>query len=431
MNIAFYTLGCKVNQFETQALELLLTRYGHTVTSDFDSADLIVINTCTVTAVSDAKSRKTIRHMAKLYPKAKIAVGGCLSQLAPESVSDIPGVALVSGSSDRAEFAEAIDALSRVNEIDFTLDEPLKRRGFELLPAGGLSGHTRALLKIEDGCTNFCSYCIIPYARGPVRSMEREAAVSESIALAEKGYREIVITGIEISSYGRDLTPKASLAEVVSDICSACPDTRIRLGSIEPRTITEEFCKKLRGFKNLCPHFHLSLQSGCDETLARMKRKYDSARFYESVSLLREHFPSCAITTDLIVGFPGETEEEFEKTLAFIEKCAFASMHIFPYSKRAGTPAASMENQLTRSEKAVRAKRALAVSERLRENHLSSLIGKPVSVLFEEEKNGLWSGHAMDYTRVFAKSSEDLHNRVLSVMPQEKYSDGIFGQIMI
>lgn len=430
MNIAFYTLGCKVNQFETQALELLLSERGHSIADNFGAADVIIVNTCTVTSVSDQKSRRIIRHFVKEYPNAKIAVCGCLSQVNPESIQAIDGVSIIAGTSDRAAFVDKIEEIKAANENSFTADNPLSRREFEYLPAGGLHGHTRAMLKIEDGCSNFCTYCIIPYSRGPVRSMPLETALSECRKISEQGYKEVVVTGIEISSYGRDLKPKSDLTEIVSSLCGSFPDVRFRLGSIEPRTITEEFCIKLKSFTNLCPHFHLSMQSGCDETLLRMHRKYDTARFYESVALLREHFPNCAITTDMIVGFPGETDAEFDKTLEFVKKCAFSSMHIFPYSKRAGTPAAKMENQITKAEKTVRARRAARLAGSLEAAYLERQTGLSDRVLFEEEADGFWSGHAMNYTRIYVKSTDNLKNKVLCVKIISRFRDGLLGEIL-
>ncbi len=430
MKFAFHTLGCKVNQFETQSLQLILSKKGHSVVDDFGVADVIVVNTCSVTSTSDRKSRRIIRHFAKTYPNAKIAVCGCLSQLSPDNISKFDGVSLVSGTSDKKAFAEALHRLSEGEKTELAIDKPLSRREFELLPAGGIFGHTRALLKIEDGCTNFCTYCIIPYTRGPVRSMPIETAVSECNKLLSEGYKEIVITGIEISSYGRDLSPKSSLSEIISVLCEKFPAIRFRLGSIEPRIITKEFCVKLSSFTNLCPHFHLSMQSGCDETLSRMHRKYDTARFYESVSLLRVHFPDCAITTDMIVGFPGEDEEEFSKTLSFIEKCKFASMHIFPYSRRAGTPADKMENQLTQSEKASRASIAAEVANRMKQEYLDSRIGKTETVLFEETNDGYWSGHAKNSVMVYVNTELDLSNTVCDVLIKETFKDGLLGEII-
>ncbi len=281
---------------------------------------------------------------------------------------------------------------------------------FEALPAGGLEGRTRAMLKVEDGCVNFCTYCIIPYARGPVRSLPMAEAEAEAKRLAEEGYREIVLTGIEISSWGQDLRDGTGLIDLVEAVCAAAPGARVRLGSLEPRTITGEFCRRAARLPNLCPHFHLSMQSGCDATLKRMNRKYDTARYYESVRLLRESFARPAITTDLIVGFPGETEEEFTDTLAFVERCAFSSMHIFPYSRRPGTPAAGMSGQIPRAEQEARAGRAGLLAARLEGEYLAGWVGATLPVLFEEETDGCWRGHAPNYVEVRAPAAENLHN---------------------
>ena len=430
MNFAFHTLGCKVNQFETQSLQLMLSEHGHTVVDDFSSADVIVINTCSVTSTSDQKSRRIIRHFSKTYPTAKLAVCGCMTQLAPDSVCEIDGVSLVAGTADKKEFLSSLLKLANEETIPFEIDNALKRREFELLPAGSLLGHTRALLKIEDGCSNFCTYCIIPYTRGPVRSMPLETAISECERLASEGYKEIVVTGIEISSYGKDLSPKLTLCDIIFSLCDKFPDVRFRLGSLEPRIITEDFCVKLSHFTNLCPHFHLSMQSGCDETLRRMHRKYDTALFYASVSLLKKYFPDCAITTDMIVGFPGETEEEFISSLSFVEKCAFSAMHIFPYSRRAGTLADKMPDQITRKEKTERASRASEIAEKMKNDYLSSRIGKTESVLFEEKSMDLWVGHAKNFVKVYVKSDSDLKNSERNVSVVSKIHDGLLGELI-
>ncbi|MBR6258601.1 MAG: MiaB/RimO family radical SAM methylthiotransferase, partial [Oscillospiraceae bacterium] len=340
MKVFIHTLGCKVNQYETGAMETLLRRRGHEITDAPDSCDAVIINTCAVTAESERKSRQAVRRLAaEAGEGAVVAVCGCCSQVSPESMKKI-GADLIGGSGDREKFISELEKVCACKTKAFLIDDALKRREFENLPSGNEAGRTRAMLKIEDGCSNFCSYCVIPYARGPVRSMPAEIVSAEAKSLQERGFREIVITGIEIASYGRDLPGKPTLIDAVEAASAAAGNTRIRLGSLEPRIITEELCARLSALPNLCPHFHLSLQSGCDTVLERMRRKYDTARFYESVTLLRRYFPGCAIAADLICGFPGETEEEFSETLAFIEKCSFASMHVFPYSVRPGTRAA-------------------------------------------------------------------------------------------
>ena len=429
MKIAIYTLGCKVNQYETQALERELLRRGHELTDFSSPADVYVVNTCTVTAVSDKKSRNLIRRARKMAPHAVIGVCGCYAQTDPEAVSKL-AVDVVSGTAGRMAFLDLLEQAAQERGAQLvSVDDAMKRRVFEPLEAGGLEGRTRALLKVEDGCVNFCSYCIIPYARGPIRSLPLDQAVEQAKALAAQGYREIVLTGIEISSWGVEQRNGQSLIDLMEAICAAVPELRIRLGSLEPRTITEEFCRRASALPNLCPHFHLSLQSGCDATLKRMNRKYDTARYFQSVSLLSEWFSRPAVTTDLIVGFPQEDEAEFSATLEFIQKCAFSSMHIFPYSRRPGTPAAAMAGQLSNDEKESRAHRAAQVAEQMEQAYLSGLVGQVLPVLFEEEKDGLWRGHAPNYVAVHA-SGEDLHNVLRDVRITGVSGSALLGQLV-
>ena len=356
-----------------------------------------------------------IRRARKAAPDAVIAVCGCYPQTHPEDVEQL-GVDLISGTGDRTGFVDLLEREWRERQPITALDDAFQRRAFESLPAGGLEGRTRAMLKIQDGCVNFCSYCIIPYARGRIRSLPLDGCVRQAVELEREGYREIVLTGIEISSWGQDLEGKPELISAIEAICQALsPDTRVRLGSLEPRTITPDFCRRAAALPNLCPHFHLSMQSGCDAVLARMNRKYDSARYYESVKLLREAYDRPGITTDLIVGFPGETEEEFQETLAFIQKCAFSAMHIFPYSKRPGTPAAKMPGQVPRAVKEERARRAAGIARAMQEAYLDSFVGETVPVLFEEEREGLWRGHTTRYCEVTAPSAQPLHNQLRPV----------------
>ena len=415
MKIAFYTLGCKVNQYETQALEQLVTQRGHSLVPFEEAADAYVINTCTVTAVSDKKSRQVIRRARKAAPDAVIAVCGCYPQTHPDDVEKL-GVDLIAGTGDRTGFVDLLEREWSDRQPITALDDAFQRRTFEPLPAGGLEGRTRAMLKMEDGCVNFCSYCIIPYARGRVRSLPLADCVRQARELEAAGYREIVLTGIEISSWGQDLEGKPELIEAIEAICQGLsPDTRVRLGSLEPRTITPDFCRRAAALPNLCPHFHLSMQSGCDTVLARMNRKYDSNRYYESVKFLHEVYDRPAITTDLIVGFPGETEEEFQQTLDFIQKCAFSAMHIFPYSKRPGTPAAKLPGQVLNAVKEERAHRAAQIARTMQDTYLDSWVGETVPVLFEEERDGLWRGHTTRYCEVTVQSAQPLHNQLRQV----------------
>ena len=414
MKVAFYTLGCKVNQYETQALEQMLRERGHELVPFEQPADTYVINTCTVTAVSDKKSRQVIRRVRKDNPDAVVAVCGCYPQTHPEDMNGL-SVDLVSGTGDRTGFVELLEQTWQQRQPITALDDAMKRRVFESLPAGGLEGRTRAMLKVEDGCVNFCTYCIIPYARGPVRSQPLNEAVEQARQLADMGYRELIVTGIEISSWGKEFKDGSSLIDLLEGVCAAVPQCRVRLGSLEPRTITRDFCIRAAKLPNLCPHFHLSMQSGCDSVLKRMNRKYDTARYLESVQLLREYFDKPGITTDLIVGFPGETEEEFVQTLDFIRTCAFTAMHIFPYSKRPDTPAAAMPGQILNGEKEIRARRAGEIAKKMEEDYLDTFVGETQEVLFEEVKQGHWRGYTTRYVEVTVESTEDLHNQLRMV----------------
>ena len=429
MKYAFYTLGCKVNQYETQAMQQLLLQRGDTL-GDFDGiCDCYVINTCTVTAMSDKKSRNAIRRVRRRNPEAVIGVCGCYAQTAPEELRGMDVDVLI-GTDGRVEFLDRLAQAARDRQHwEHVEDAGLPRR-FEQLPAGGLAERTRALLKVEDGCNNFCTYCIIPYARGRVRSLPLESAVQEARKLAAEGYREIVVNGIEISSWGWEWHDGSCLRQLLTALCAAVPEVRIRLGSLEPRTIDEEFCRALSGFQNLCPQFHLSLQSGSDPVLKRMNRKYDTARYYESVRLLNEYFPGCAVTTDLIVGFPGESEASFEESLAFIHKCALTKVHIFPYSRREGTPADKMPDQVPKAVKEARAARAAAVAAELEDAFHSALIGTVQEVLFEQPEDGLYAGHAPNYAKVYVRSDEALRNRTCRVRITEPCREGVLGELV-
>lgn len=413
MKYIIYTLGCKVNQYETQAIEALLVSRGHKPCTEGEIADAVIVNTCAVTAEAGRKSRQAIHRLREENPGAVAAVLGCYSQLSPDAVQKL-GADIVYGTADRLKLIDAVEKAVATGEGEKALDKPFERRIFEELPAGAVSGHTRALLKIQDGCVNFCSYCIIPYTRGRVRSLPMEAAVRQAAELDKKGYRELVITGIEIASYGVDLPGKPDLADVVCAIADAAPHMRLRLGSIEPSVITEDFCKKIAACGSVCRHFHLSLQSGCDATLKTMNRKYDTARFYEAMQLLRRYFPDCGMTCDVIVGFPGESEEHQLETLDFLKKAQFSDAHIFPYSRRPGTPADKMDGQIDRATKAKRSKQARAVVAETRSAFLESMIGKTLPVLFETQEGECWQGHSDNYLEVRAEG-ENLRGTVHNV----------------
>ena len=427
MKFAFYTLGCKTNQYETQAMEHLLLEKGHEIGSFEAACDGYVINTCSVTAVADKKNRAVIRRCRRDNPQAVIAVCGCYSQHDPEAVRAL-GIDVIGGSGQRQAFVEMLLDAAGEKRHEEQLDNALGRREFECLPAGGLEERTRAMLKVQDGCVNFCTYCIIPYTRGPIRSAPLEVAVAQAKELAVRGYREIVLTGIEIAGWGQDQPGKPELALLVEEICKAVPDLRIRLGSLEPRVVTEDFCRRLSVFPNLCPQFHLSMQSGSDTVLSRMKRKYDTARYYQSVELLRKFFPECAVTTDMIVAFPGETEEEFAESLAFIRKCAFADMHIFPYSRRPGTPADKMPGQHNNATKEARSRAAIALAEEMSRAYREGFVGRTLEVLFEEREGEFYTGHAPNYIKVYARG-ENLHNEIRTVTVLEVYRDGVLAEL--
>ncbi len=429
MKIAIYTLGCKVNQYETQAMERLLRARGHEIVDFSAAADAYVVNSCSVTAVSDQKSRQALHKIRRERPGAALALCGCYAQTHPEDMEGLD-VDLVAGTGDRMGFIALLEKAAEERARVTAIDRAFDRREFEVLPAGGLEERTRAMLKVEDGCVNFCSYCIIPYARGPVRSLPPEQAAEQAAALAAAGYREIVLTGIEISSWGADLKNGLRLTDLIETVCAAAPGVRIRLGSLEPRTVTEDFCRRCAALPNLCPQFHLSLQSGCDETLRRMNRKYGAARYLQSVELLNRYFGRPALTTDLIAGFPEETEEEFAKTLDFIRKCGFARMHIFPYSVRPGTPAAKMA-QVPKAVKAERARRASAAAEEMRASYLRGCVGETYSVLFEQPKGGRFSGHAPNYMEVLAGTAEAaLHNQLRNVRITGTDGEILTGEIL-
>ena len=425
MKFAFYTLGCKTNQYETQAMERLLLEKGHQIGHFEEVCDGYVINTCSVTAVADKKNRAVIRRCRRDNPQAVIAVCGCYSQHDPEAVRAL-GIDVIGGSGQRQAFVEMLLEAAGEKRHEEQVDNALRRRAFEVLPAGGLEERTRAMLKVQDGCVNFCSYCIIPYTRGPIRSAPVDVAVRQAQELARRGYREIVVTGIEIAGWGADLPGKPEVTALIEAVCAAVPALRVRLGSLEPRIVTEDFCRRLSRLPNLCPQFHLSMQSGCDTVLQRMRRKYDTGRYYESVCLLRTWFPGCAVTTDMIVAFPGETEEEFARSLAFIRKCGFAEMHIFPYSRRPGTSADKMPGQHGNAVKEARSRAAIAVAEEMSRAYREALVGSVQSVLFESVEDGLFTGHAPNYVKVYA-AGENLHNQVRRVRITGLYRDGLVG----
>ena len=428
MKYIITTLGCKVNQYETQAVETLLMEHGHEHAAPGESADAVIVNTCAVTAESGRKSRQAIRRLRDENPGAVLAVCGCYSQLEPDEAESL-GARVIFGASDRVKLVEAVERAVAEGEGCRNIDEPFKRRAMEHLPAGAVSGRTRAMLRIQDGCVNFCTYCIIPYTRGRLCSLPVEDAARETARLDEEGFRELVLTGIEVASYGVDLPGRPGLADVICACAEAAPDMRIRLSSLEPTVITEEFCRRLAGTKKLCRHFHLSLQSGCDKTLRAMNRKYDTAQFYHATELLREYFPGCALTCDLITGFPGETEEDHAATLEFIRRCAFSDMHIFPYSRRPGTPADKMPGQCQRAVKERRAHEAKLIAQEMKRAFLDVSVGAVLPVLFETRDGECFTGHSDTYVLVRAEG-EDLRGMTLDVRITARDGDELVGELV-
>lgn len=421
-SVAFCTLGCKVNQYETQALTELFIKKGYDVLSFDKFSDVYVINTCTVTNMSDRKSRQMIRRAKHLNPDAIIAVVGCYSQVSPDEVEKIEGVNIVLGTNKKEELISLVDDALKNKKID-KVGDILRYKTYDELEINEYSEKTRAFVKIEDGCNEFCTYCIIPFARGPVRSRKLENIIKEVQSLVRNGFSEIVLTGIHLASYGKDLE-NTGLYDVIEKVSKIDGIKRIRLGSLEPRILTEDFIKKISKIESMCNHFHISLQSGCDETLKRMRRKYTCDEYKESVKLLRKYFDNPAIATDIMVGFPGETEEEFKKSIDFMKEISFADAHVFSYSNRKGTKADSMENQVSPDVKEIRHKKMESVVNECRDNYLNKLIGKEVEVLFEQEvENGIWEGTTTNYVKVRVKSDKDI-SKIYKIIKITKLGDG-------
>ena len=427
MRVAIYTLGCKVNQYETQAMEQELQRRGHTLV-DFESpADAYIINTCSVTAVSDKKSRQMIRRAKSRNPQAVVAACGCYVQTHTPEAQEL-GIDLIGGTGDRMEFLTLLEQAAEDHRSRVAGGEAPRRPPFAGLPPRGLAGPARGTVKGGGGRGHIFPHRLTPPSPGAGRVPPPAARERQTEQLRREGYREVVFTGIEISSWGQDLKDGRSLIDLLEAVSQAAGEMRLRLGSLEPRTVTEDFCRRAARLPNLCPQFHLSMQSGCDATLRRMNRRYDTARFLRSVTLLRQYFLRPAITTDLICGFPGETEEEFSQTLAFLRRCDFAQMHIFPYSIRPGTKAAEME-QVPGPVKEERAARASAVAAELHRAYLQGCVGQTYPVLFEQRKDGCAAGHAPNYMPVEVQTQEDYHNTVRHVKITGVVNDILMGEV--
>ena len=431
--VAFYTLGCKVNQYETEAMLEMFKKDGYEQVDSEEFADVYVINTCTVTHMSDRKSRQYIRRMKKKNPNAIIAVVGCYSQVSPEEILEIEEVNLVMGTNERRTIVEEIKKIQENNEIKkvSTVDDIMKVRAFEEIEVSQSNGRTRAFMKIQDGCDRFCTYCIIPYARGgKVRSRDIESIVNEAKTLAENGYKEVVLTGIHVASYGKDLRESnIKLLDVIKRINEIDGIERIRTSSVEPILFTDEFVDEILKMEKVCPHYHLSLQSGCDETLKRMNRRYTTKEYKDIVNKLREKIPNVAITTDVIVGFPGETNDEFNKTYDFLRDIELSQMHVFKYSPRKGTPAATMENQIDPQIKQFRSDQLISLSKNNFNKFASKFIGSEMDVLFEQNiVDNKYEGLTPNYIRVVVESDKDIQGDILKVKitdVKDEYVEGI------
>lgn len=399
--VKFSTLGCKVNQYETEAMAELFVKNGYEITEDYN-CDVFVLNTCTVTNLSDRKSRQQISKIRSENSDAIIAVVGCYSQVSPDEIENIEGVNVILGTKYRKEIVELCELAQSSNKIINKVESIGKNREFEELTINTEHSMTRAYIKIQEGCSQFCSYCIIPYARGPIRSRNIRDIVLEAKRLADNGFKEIVLTGIHVASYGKDLDNNdIGLIDVIEDIGQIDKIKRIRLSSLEPRIVDKQFLDRLSKVEQFCDHFHLSLQSGSDSILKSMNRKYDTDLYEKTVNLIREYYPNAAITTDIIVGFPGETDEDFEQTLSFVDKIQFSKIHVFKYSNRKGTVASKMKNQVSGVVKKERSKLLIEKSKYYTDKFLDNMLNQPIKVLFESKNDdGYIKGYTTNYIRV-------------------------------
>ena len=424
---ASFALGCKVNQYESEAIAELFAEKGYEIVGIDEEADVYVINTCTVTNFGDKKSRQLIRKVKRQNENAIVAVVGCYAQTAPKELMEIAGVNLVIGTKDRAQIVEMVEQYDRANGVENHVSDIMKERVFEPLSIQKLANRTRAYLKIQDGCSQYCSYCIIPYARGPIRSREPQEVVAEVKRLAENGFKEVVLTGIHVASYGKDRRD-TSLLDSLKQVHEVEGIERIRFSSIEPNVVTEEFAQTMAALPKVCDHFHLSLQSGCDKTLKEMNRKYDTEKYRQAAATLRKYLPKVALTTDIIVGFPGETEEDFRESYAFAEEIGFAKIHVFPYSPKRGTPAAARKDQLLNAVKAERSHTLIQLSDKMAAEFLADAVGTDAEVLYERAVgDGIYEGHTTNYMKVHGRSEVDLTNRICKTHITRAEGEMLFG----
>ena len=428
--VAFITLGCKVNQYESNAMAQKFIENGYELIEDENrSADIYIINTCTVTNMSDRKSRQMLRRVKEKNKNAIVVAVGCYAQVAKDDLEKIPEIDLVLGNNEKADILKYVNDYILENKKELKMEDVLQTKEFVEFGDITFTEKTRAVIKVQDGCDRYCSYCIIPYARGRVRSRKPENIISEINKIAKKGIKEVVITGIHIASYGKDFKDNYRLIDLLEDLNEIDGIERIRLGSLEPLLITEEFMERLVKLEKVCHHFHLSLQSGCDETLKRMNRRYSTEEFRNIVNILRRFYQDVVLTTDIIVGFPGETEQEFEKTCEFLKEIKFYKMHVFKYSPRKGTKAASMPNQIDGNIKEARSKKLIEISSENERYYNNKYIGKEIEVLFEEKKNGTYHGHTKNYLLVYCEADENLENKIVKVKCKEAFDDHLVAEM--
>ena len=413
--VAFITLGCKVNQYETNAMTQQFIENDYEVVDHTQKADIYIVNTCTVTNMSDRKSRQMLRRVKELNKEAVVVACGCYAQVAKEELEKIKEINLVLGNNEKKDIVQYVEKYIKSKIPEVQTEDVMNQKEFVEFGDITFTEKTRAVIKIQDGCDRFCSYCIIPYARGRVRSRKPGHILSEIRKIAKEGIREVVITGIHIASYGKDFKEQYGLIDLLEEMNEIEGIERIRLGSIEPLLITETFVNRLEKLTKICHQFHLSLQSGCNETLKRMNRRYTTEQFKDIVALLRSKFEDVILTTDIIVGFPGESEEEFEKTYTFLKEIKFYKMHIFKYSPRKGTKAAVMPNQIDGNQKEERSRKLIELSNQNEKAYNQNYIGKQVEILFEEQKNGIWQGHTKNYILVHYKTEKNMENKIMKL----------------
>ncbi len=429
--VCMYTLGCKVNQYETEAMEEMFQKNGYTIVRGEDAADVYVINTCTVTNLSDRKSRQFIRRAKKLNKDSIMAVVGCYSQVAPQEVEEIQGVDVIIGTTDRHKIVELCEEAKKRNQRINIIKIIKRNKEFENINIDNIKSKTRAYIKIQDGCNQFCSYCIIPYARGPIRSRSLDNIIREAEKLSKAGFKEVVLTGIHVASYGKDIGG-ITLLNVMEGVNKVEGIERIRLSSIEPTLIDENFMKTILALGKVCDHFHLSLQSGSDSVLKRMNRKYTTKEYRDIVNLIRHYMPNAGITTDIIVGFPGETEEEFNETYEFVKEIGFSRIHVFKYSPRKGTPASGYKDQVDGTIKHIRSEKLIKLGEDLMMKFNSTFLGSSLNVLFEEESKDqptFLEGYTTNYIRVKAEASKDSEGKIIPLEIVDAKEEILIGKI--